>query len=212
MLRPTGMYRVVICLGLSIGGLFSGETAAAGTVAIPVEVTSALPYPNTPLTVHIDFAARLRQAGVAGVLDPNSIQVVNRATGKVVDAARTADFAYGDAGRVEWVIRDPAHTRWTVTFRSAQRRPALRPAEYVPAIGSGDLLRFNAGPKRPITMFFSAALADLTGDGRPDLLGCWNYAYRPGDPWGGVILYPALQSDERWQFGELQRVRYFESS
>jgi len=215
--RPVGwsssrVQRVLICFGLLVGDLTGGEIAAAETVAVSVEVTSALPYPNTPLTVQIDFAGKLREAGVAGVLDPNSIQVVNQTTGKVVDMARTADFAHGDSGRIEWVIADPSHKQWTVRFQAAKRRPALRPQDYVPAIGTGDLLRFNAGSQRPITLFFSATLADLTGDGRPDLLGCWNYAYRPGDPWGGVIVYPALDSTRPWQFGDLQRVRYFESS
>ena len=211
-MRFSTIHNVVTTVCLILGCHTHCGPVAAATIEIPVEVTSHLPYPNTPVTVQIDFGAKLREAGDEGRFDPNSIQVVNQTTGQVVDAARTEDFAYSDAGRIQWVVANPDHKHWLVRFQTTQESRSLQPQEYVPAIGTGDLLRYNAGPRRPITMFFSAALADLTGDGRPDLLGCWNYAYRPGAPWGGVILYPALPSADRWQFGDLQRVRYFEES
>ena len=52
-------------------------------------------------------------------------------------------------------------------------------------IGVGDLLRYNAGQPRPLALIYPARLVDLTGDGTLDLVGCWNYAYRPGWPWTG---------------------------
>ena len=52
-------------------------------------------------------------------------------------------------------------------------------------------------------------LHDLTGDGRPDLVGTWNYFYRPGSPTGGVVFYPSTASSEHpYRFGDLQRLRY----
>ncbi|GIT29531.1 MAG: hypothetical protein Ct9H300mP1_15770 [Planctomycetaceae bacterium] len=84
------------------------------------------------------------------------------------------------------------------------------PQGHVPAIGVGDLLGYNAGPRRPIRAFFQAELHDLTGDGRPDLVGSWNYAYRDGDPWAAPILYPSIDPAQPTQFGNLQRLRYFE--
>jgi hypothetical protein len=86
------------------------------------------------------------------------------------------------------------------------------------------LLRYNAGVPRPITLFYGMSLVDLDGDGNRDLAGCWNYAYRAGDPRSGVVFYPrvaegrgALGTDtpaadtiDNFQFGELTRLRYRE--
>lgn len=156
----------------------------------------------------IDFAKIIRQRGIPGVLDPNSIDVVNLTTGEVIPHARTDDFAYGDKGRIEWVIRDPQHKRYLIRFQTSKKRPPLLPQPYVPMIGNGDLLRYNAGEPRPIALVYHSGLVDLTGDGKPDLVGCWNYSYRPGDPWSGIVCYPRVGSSTEFQFGDLVRVRY----
>ena len=133
----------------------------------------------------IDFGDLIRRTGLSGELDPNSIHVLNASDGSPVAHATTDDFAYGDKGRIEWVISNPAHTEYDIRFSVEARRPALKPQDYVPPIGVGDVLRYNAGVPRPIAVPFVAGLVDLTGDGRADLVGCWNYAYRPGDPGTG---------------------------
>ena len=190
------------------------QTVALGAdFQIGLEVTSRLTHPNTPMSVTIDFADQIRhfrQKRIPGVLDANSIRVINATTGQRVASARTEDFAYSDRGRIEWVISDPGHTSWRIQFRTTKTRVRIRPQGHVPAIGVGDLLRYNAGPHRPITSFFQAELHDLTGDGRPDLVGSWNYAYRDGDPWAAPILYPSIDPLRPTQFGNLQRLRYFE--
>ena len=66
--------------------------------SIELRVTSQLPSANVPMDPLLDFARVIRQRGLAGVLDPNSIDVVNLTTGKVVPHARSEDFAYGDKG------------------------------------------------------------------------------------------------------------------
>ncbi len=195
---------------LGILSCFATVTRSDETVSIGLTVTTPLAYPNTPMSVEIDFAEQLRQRDVPGVLDPNSIRVINIALQREVAMARTEDFAYRDRGRVEWVIAKPHHVAWEIRFRAVPSRLPLKPQSYVPAIGVGDLLRFNAGRRRPVTMFFSAGLHDLTGDGRPDLVGCWNYAYRDGDPWAAPIVYPSVDAQHPWQFGNLQRLRFFE--
>ncbi len=171
-------------------------------------ITSELKHARVPMDPRIDFAAIIREAGLRGVLNPNSIRVVNVATGKPVPSAVTEDFAYGDAGRVEWVVTDPAHKVYELRFRTAAKRPRLTPSEYTPMIGVGDLLRYNAGEPRPITLAYPSGLLDLTGDGRRDLVGCWNYAYRPGWPWDGVVCYPRVGGDGSFVFGGLVRARY----
>jgi len=180
--------------------------------SIELRVTSQLPSANVPMDPLIDFARIIRQRGLAGVLDPNSIDVVNLTTGKVVYHARSEDFAYGDKGRIEWVIRDPTHKRYLIRFHTVPQRPPLLPQSYVPMIGNGDLLRYNAAQPRPIALIYHSGLVDLTGDGKPDLVGCWNYAYRPGDPWDGIVCYPRVGSASNFEFGDLVRIRYVDDT
>lgn len=175
---------------------------------VRVNIVSPLEYQNTPMDPTIDFGALIRAAKLSGVLDPNTIRVTDAKDGKPVDHAITDDFAYGDKGRVEWVVQDPKHTQYDICFRVVARRPSLEPQSYVPMIGVGDLLRYNAGVRRPIACPpYPAGLVDLK-DGRADLVGCWNQAYRPGDPWDGIVCYPRVGSDERFEFGDLARLRY----
>jgi hypothetical protein len=176
--------------------------------SIELTVTSPLPSGNVPMDPVIDFAKIIRQRELPGVLDPNSIDVVNLTNGKVVPHARTDDFAYGDKGRIEWVIRDPQHKRYLIRFKTSKKRAPLLPQPYVPMIGNGDLLRYNAGEPRPIALVYHSGLVDLTGDGKLDLVGCWNYSYRPGDPWSGIVCYPRVGSSTEFQFGDLVRIRY----
>jgi len=175
-------------------------------------VTSKLPtnLGYIPMSPVIDFAKLIKQAQLPGVFDPNSIEVVDVSNGEVIPHARTEDFAYSDKGRIEWVIKDPQHTKYEIRFRTAKKRPPLIPQEYVRMIGTGDLLRYNAGKPRPITLCYSMKLVDLTGSGKKDLVGCWNYYYRPGSPVSGIICYPREGKEGDFTFGDLARVRYVE--
>ena len=183
-------------------------SAAEPLYHVGIEVTSPLPKGNVPMDPTIDFGEVIREHGGKGVLDPNSFEVVNVVTGKPVPFARSEDFAYGDRGRLEWVITDPGHTKYEVRFRASAVRPPLQPQARTPLIGVGDLLRYNAGQPRPFALQFPARLVDLTGDGRLDLVGCWDYAYRPGWPWSGVVCYPRVGDPAQFEFGDLTRIRY----
>jgi hypothetical protein len=191
--------------------LCAATITVGDTYAVRITVTSRLPCANVPMGPVIDFAALIREAGLPGVLDPNSVRVVDVTSGEDVPCALSEDFAHGDSGRVEWVIRDPSHRRFDVLFRTAATRPPLLPRERTPLIGTGDLPRYNAGVPRPIALPYPARLVDLTGDGRADLVGCWNYAYRAGDPWSGVVCYPRVGAEDRFEFGDMIRIRYVDS-
>ena len=183
-----------------------------GAYRFRLTVTSKLPTDlgYIPMSAEIDFAELIEQARLPGVLDPNSIEVVDVRTGEIIPHARREDFAYSDRGRIEWVIKDPTHREYEIQFKTAEKRPPLEPQDYVPMIGTGDLLRYNAGEPRPITLFHAMKLVDLTGDGRQDLAGCWNYYYRPGSPISGVICYPRVGPEDDFTFGDLTRVPYVE--
>ena len=189
-------------------GAAAGVAQEGTTCALRLTVTSELPFPRVPLDPSIDFKSLIEQAGVRGVLDPNSIAVVNATTGDAVPFALTEDFAYGDHGRLEWVVVNPKHTTYEIRFKIVSRRAAVEPAKAVPLVGTGDLLRDNAGTPRPIVLPYLSRLVDLTGDGKADLVGCWNYAYRPGWPWDGIVCYPRVGNGEQLDFGDLLRVRF----
>lgn len=186
------------------------DCATAGTYAFPLTVTSELPrhLGRIPMSVRIDFGATISRDGLPGVPDPNSIELIDLADGETVPLARAEDFAYGDAGRIEWSIGDSDRREYEVRFRTAEARPALLPQDYVPMVGVGDLLRYNAGVPRPIAAFYSMGLIDMTGDGRADLVGCWNYYHRPGSPISGIACYPRVGAEADFTFGDLVRLRY----
>ena len=139
-------------------------------------ITGPLEHKNVPMDPVIDFEGVIRDAKLIGRLNPNTIEVMNSATGREVESAVTDDFAYADKGRVEWVVEDPAQLKYEIRFQVTEKRPPLEPRERTPLIGVGDLLRYNAGEPRPIFLAHGAALVDLNGDGMRDLVGCWNYA------------------------------------
>ncbi|MEZ6143855.1 MAG: VCBS repeat-containing protein [Planctomycetaceae bacterium] len=184
--------------------------ANEGTLAqdgLRLTVTSPLEYPNTPLDPTIDFGAFVEELGLDGTFDPNSIVVRDLVSGETVPHLLTEDFAYSDRGRIEFVIADPTHIDFEIRFQTNKEGQLLQPQSYVPPIGVGDLLRYNAGVPRPITMFYSMGLHDLNRDGIADLVGTWNYAYRPGSPWDGVIAYSGIDHDRRFEFDDLLRLR-----
>ena len=187
------MFRSIAVAAATVGllpGHAAADSSARERYCVRLTIASPLALPRVPIDPEIDFAGLIREAGLPGVLDPNSIEVIDLVAGRPVPHARSDDFAYADKGRVAWVAGEPRSTRFEIRFQTAARRPALEPQAYVPRIGTGDLLRYNVGRPCPITLFYGLAAADLTGDGRADLVGCWNYAFRPGRPWGGPVCYP----------------------
>jgi len=175
---------------------------------ITLTVTSNLPSGSVPMDPVIDFEEIIADAGLPGVLDPNSITIFNKANGQSVPFSLSEDFAYEDRGRLEWTIYNPTHKTFDICFQTIEKRPSLKPRAYTPLVGVGDLLRYNANEPRPIGMAYPARLIDLTGDGKRDLVGCWNYAYRPGWPWDGIICYPGEGDTDNFEFGNLVRIRY----
>jgi hypothetical protein len=187
-------------------------TPVDATYQVELVVTSELPPGRVPMDPMIDFTEIAAKAKLPGVLDPNSIEVIDTATQQPVPCSLDEEFNYGDRGRVRWVIEQPDHKKYQIRFHMAAKRPARQPKEYAPLIGTGDLLRYNAGAPRPITLAYFGRLVDLTGDGRCDLVGCWNYSREPEAPWDGVVCYPRLGDDKRFEFGDMVRIRYLNKS
>lgn len=180
------------------------------TVTCRLEITSELPADlgSIPFSPVIDFGELIARAGLSGVLDPNSIEVIDLADAAPVRFGRTEDLAHGDRGRIEWAIEDPTHRRYRLRLAVVASRPPLHPQRQVPLVGVGDLLRYNAGEPRPLSLY-SMRLVDLTGDGRVDLAGTWNYYHRPGSPISGVVCYPRTPGGGR-EFGDLVHLQFRE--
>jgi len=209
-LNASALYRMTFFLVLC--SVYLNHNLAAEPegplLSVRLRVTSKLSFSNVPFDPKIDFPELIKQSGHSGVLDANSIIVVDLASNNHVPHALTEDFAYGDIGRVEWVITEPTHLEYEIRFRTVKQKTSLIPAKYTPQIGAGDLLRYNAGVPRQIAPAYLSRLMDIDGDGQRDLLGCWNYAYRPGWPWDGVIAFPRVDSPDKFEFGDLKRIRY----
>jgi len=206
--RGTGARRDPVLRDLQL----SIRNVAGSAYSLSVTVTSELPAAPVPLDPMVDFGQALTSAGAAGVLDPNSIEVRNAATGEVVPHSLGQGFRYGDKGRVRWVTAQQTRTAYEIRFRSAAKRPALAPQPFTPMIGVGDLIRYNAGAPRPSTLRWPSRLVDLTGDGRLDLVGTLPHYYAPRSRLGGIVCYPQVGSDEAFEFGDMVRLRYKERS
>ena len=60
----------------------STEAVPADWVRFRLTVTTPLVYRNVPMDPAIDFDAVIRQAGLRGVADLNSVEVINVTTGE----------------------------------------------------------------------------------------------------------------------------------
>ncbi len=185
--------------------------------AVPLSITSPLPgdLGHIPISAEIDFAALLQTLAAGDRrLDPTSVTVHDLTDGTTIPAQLGEAFAHGDVGRVEFVIGDPTHTRYEIRFAplpAGAARPPLAPTAGVPAVGLGDLLRYNADEPRPITMF-CFRLVDLNGDGQAELAGTWNYYHRPGEARSGVVCYPRIPNGASpLLFGDQVRLRFREA-
>jgi hypothetical protein len=205
----TGAYSDTRATGVDCAWIRAGRLPKPpeplGRHCVPLTVTSSLPYPKTPMDPSIPFGQLIQDANIQGFLDPNSIRVRDVASGQFVPHA-IERYADGDSATVEWVIEDPSHTDYEIYFTTTATRIPLLPPAYTPMIGVGDLLRYNAGEPRPIALPYMSGLYDVTGDGKADLVGTWNYGYRPGDWWDGVIVYPRVGSPDQFTFGDMARI------
>ncbi len=70
---------VALCACLMAGAVTDVWTAET-RVVVPVQITSSLPSGTIPMDVEVDFAEMVKKAGLPGVFDPNSVEVINLAS------------------------------------------------------------------------------------------------------------------------------------
>ncbi|MCA9097190.1 MAG: VCBS repeat-containing protein, partial [Planctomycetaceae bacterium] len=200
----------VLLLVLGLEGIVDGFAHAAERYRVAVSVRSEIPYKNTPISVTIDFSKLLKDVGSGQAFDPNSIEVWNRGLNERVPAAIGEEFAFGDTGPVEWVIVEPDQREYEIRFEAQAVRPVRRELESPARIGVGDLLRYGGDELRPVAMPYPGTFCDLDDDGLPELIGMWNYAYRPGWPWSSLVAYPGRRRGSSDQNGEKAALEFGE--
>ncbi|MBM3459931.1 MAG: VCBS repeat-containing protein, partial [Armatimonadetes bacterium] len=200
---------VALLVSAAAPGLASllGRAEPAPEGYLRITVTTPLPAGRVPLDPEVDFTALRRRLGLPGVLDPDSVRVTDGETGRAIPHALSDEFQFGDRGRVEWSALRPSQRVFDLRFRTVPLRPAPRARGLSLPIGVGDLLRYGGGQRRPLALPYLSRLVDLTGDGRADLVGCWNYAHRPGRPWDGIFCFPR-RPGARYEFGDPIRLRH----
>ena len=201
---------LIVALGFSL--TWVAAQSSDREVSVQLRITSHLRSAQIPVEPWIDFASLATEAGVEGVLDPNSIQVLDAVSGSPVPHALSRHFHHGQEGRVQWVVEDRERRDYRIRFRVGVSRPPLKPRLYVPMIGTGDLLRYNSGKPKPISLPILGALVDLTGDGKRDLVGTVIYTYSPDRPPGGIVCYPRVGDTDEFRFGDPVAIRYLEAS
>ena len=97
------------------------EPPCASSYRFQLTIPGPLEHKNVPMDPVIDFEGMIRDAKLIGRLNPNTIEVINSATGREVESAVTDDFAYADKGRVEWVVADPAHLKYEIRFQVTKK-------------------------------------------------------------------------------------------
>ena len=101
------------------------------------------------------------------------------------------------------MIEHPAHKISEIRFCTAETAAGPHTNDR----GGRDLLRYDTGKPCPIALICLSRLIDLPGDGKRDLVGCWNYTYRPGTPWDGLVCYPRVGDTNRFEFGDPLPIR-----
>ena len=89
-----------------------------------LRITSSLPFAQIPVDPWIDFASLATEAGVKGVLDPNSIQVLDAVSDNPVPHALSRHFHHGQQGRVQWVVAGSGAERLSDPLSDGSRPPA----------------------------------------------------------------------------------------
>jgi hypothetical protein len=141
---------------------------------------------NSPVSLEVDFAQLLRDAGVAGELDERTIEVMahdSLGAPAAFDPSRDGyekyllpwrlDRCYGTTrGRLNFVMPDEKHTRFavyldTIDFTRGDRARG-DPRRYPGLVGDGDFFR-EVWQKRETAACHFDAFCDLDGDGDLDL-------------------------------------------
>lgn len=191
---------LVVTLTLLVSST-AGQITPRPKYYLPASVKpGSITLPNTPCDLEVDFSRCLKELGVQGEFDPNSVFVEGKEPGAdryvPLDCRISEHYKYRDLGKVSWVIPSPEMTEFRVWFDVASDPPRKPPAD-IPAIGIGDEIMFNTDEPAPLVAMSAPLLADFSGDGVTDVLAINHYSDRFGWPYDGILFHPGVREDER---------------
>jgi len=192
-----------IVLALLLGMAVSAPVFSEAHYAVPVVVDVPTGLGTLPVTLSLDEITAAQT--LPGVVDVASITVVDE-DGTTIPHALSESFNWSASGDISWAVAPDTTDAFEIRFITTEKRRPFLGQDHTPRIGTGDLLRYNTNAPRPVVASYLSGLYDINRDGHRDLVGCWNYAYRPGTPWDGVIVYPSR--GDLFDVGELTHLRY----
>ncbi len=166
---------------------------------LPASVSpESVTLPNTPCELEVDFPRCLKELGVEGEFDPNSVLVegMNPKSDSFtpLDYRISEHYKYGNSGKVSWVIPRPDMIEFRIWFDVHSDPPRKPPAD-IPVIGIGDEIMFNTDEPAPLVALTAPLLADFNGDGITDVLAINHYSDRFGWPYDGILFRPGVRED-----------------
>lgn len=171
------------------------------SVILEVERDSVMAA-NTPAEVRVDFAALI--PGVA--VDPETIQVW--CEDRVVPHQISDEFRYTSRGTVWFVVEDARHLRYRITVEESRDRREDATPRYLPAIGVGDPLYYNAGQGMPFAMGHGPQISDIEGNGRLHLTAGTHWYSYYGWPPNVVFHRIGEETTDSFLFGPNAAVRF----
>jgi len=167
---------------------------------------------STPVKKEIDFDPFLRQSKIQGLIDPHTIVVKRRVSGKIKTYPVQVDerLYYGNRGWIAWRADQPqAGGEWWCEFAIRAADGLLAPAPYRPMVGVGDEIFYNGPRWRPISvpgMHQIPIAVDWNGDGLIDLISTSHYSNAQGMPWAGVFFWRNIGTNAKPRFAPPMRL------
>jgi len=168
--------------------------------------------PNTPVRARMDFEKLIASAGKQGLVDPHTIIVKRRVSGKTkrYDVQVDEHLYYRNQGWVAWLADDPqAGGRWSMEFSLRSKDGRLAQAPYRPMVGVGDEIFYNGDRWRPIAtpgMHQFPIAIDWNGDGLIDIISTSHYSNVQGMPWAGVFFWRNIGGNAKPRFAPPYRL------
>ena len=169
---------------------------------IPIEVAAtSVTAPNAPVAVELNFDRLL--PGIP--LRPETISLFHER--EAVPYRLSDEFPCGNSGMLYFVVKHPSSLTYVLTVESGKARDAPVP-DYIPVIGIGDPLHYNAGRPMPLPLTFGPQINDLAGDGTLHLTMGTHWTTYFGLPPNVLLHRTGIRKGTDLEFGAVAPMRY----
>lgn len=165
---------------------------------------------STPVRTELDFAPWLNEKGSTRLVDPHSIVIMRRVSGKTRTYSVQIDerLYSGNRGWVAWLADSPEDGgEWWLEFSPRDKSGKLAKAPYFPMVGVGDEVHYNGlGPISAQGRHAMPLTVDWDGDGLVDIICASHHSNTIGMPWAGVFFWKNLGTNEKPRFAVPMRL------